>query len=97
MVKRTGLAALLGAAGLAATSVGIVSPAQAAWHHGSWIGPAIGFGAGVAVGSALAAPHYAYGPYAYNGAEGYCASRFRSDDPYSHTYLGYDGLRHPCP
>ena len=27
----------------------------------------------------------------------YCASRFRSYDPASGTYLGYDGLRHPCP
>jgi hypothetical protein len=27
----------------------------------------------------------------------YCASRFRSFDPASGTYLGYDGLRHPCP
>jgi hypothetical protein len=28
---------------------------------------------------------------------GYCAQRFRSYDPGSGTYLGYDGLRHPCP
>jgi hypothetical protein len=28
---------------------------------------------------------------------GYCAQRFRSYDPASGTYLGYDGLRHPCP
>jgi BA14K-like protein len=27
----------------------------------------------------------------------YCSQRFRSDDPASGTYLGYDGLRHPCP
>ena len=27
----------------------------------------------------------------------YCANRFRSFDPVSGTYLGYDGLRHPCP
>jgi len=27
----------------------------------------------------------------------YCARRFRSYDPASGTYLGYDGLRHPCP
>jgi hypothetical protein len=25
-----------------------------------------------------------------------CAARFRSYDPASGTYLGYDGLRHPC-
>ena len=28
---------------------------------------------------------------------GYCSQRFRSYDPASGTYLGYDGLRHPCP
>ena len=27
----------------------------------------------------------------------YCAQRFRSYDPGSGTYLGYDGQRHPCP
>ena len=27
----------------------------------------------------------------------YCVSTFRSFDPASGTYLGYDGLRHPCP
>ena len=27
----------------------------------------------------------------------YCAQRFRSYDPASGTYLGSDGLRHPCP
>jgi len=27
----------------------------------------------------------------------YCMQRFRSYDPVSQTYLGFDGLRHPCP
>lgn len=27
----------------------------------------------------------------------YCMERFRSYDPASGTYMGYDGLRHPCP
>jgi len=52
-------------------------------------------------------------PYAYNdgyyapGDTGYvvssnddgasCAQRYRSYDPASGTYLGYDGQRHPCP
>jgi BA14K-like protein len=26
-----------------------------------------------------------------------CAAHFRSYDPASQTYLGYDGIRHPCP
>jgi BA14K-like protein len=56
-------------------------------------------------------PGYAYGPgyeyepsYSYEpgyGAPGgdpaYCQQRFRSYDPRSGTYLGYDGYRHPCP
>lgn len=29
--------------------------------------------------------------------DGYCAQRFRSYDPASGTYLGYDGERHSCP
>lgn len=36
-------------------------------------------------------------PYVVDDAVGYCARRFRSYDPYSGTYVGYDGLRHPCP
>ena len=31
-----------------------------------------------------------------NGDPGYCAQRYKSYDPASGTYLGYDGLRHPC-
>ena len=27
----------------------------------------------------------------------YCMERFKSYDPRSGTYLGYDGYRHPCP
>jgi len=47
-------------------------------------------------------PGYAYIPgYAYGTApadeDAYCAQRFRSYDPASGTYLGYDGLRHACP
>lgn len=30
-------------------------------------------------------------------ADAYCFSRFRSYDPRTRTYLGYDGYRHPCP
>ncbi len=50
-------------------------------------------------------PVYAPGPYYggpapyYGGGDpvGYCMSRFRSYDPVSGTYMGYDGFRHPCP
>ena len=30
-------------------------------------------------------------------AVAYCMQRYRSYDPRSGTFLGYDGLRHPCP
>jgi hypothetical protein len=78
-----------------------------------WGAGAAGFAAGALVGSALAAPYYYggpyyggpyydEGPYAYEAgpggdAEAYCEQRFRSYDPESGTYLGYDGRRHPCP
>lgn len=40
----------------------------------------------------------AYGPYSPGDpAVAYCMRRFRSYDPYSGTYLGFDGYRHPCP
>ena len=82
-------------------------------HHGGWGGGAAlgGFAAGAILGGALAAqrPYYGYGyapgpvyydagPSYYGGdATGYCMQRFKSYDPASGTYLGYDGYRHPCP
>jgi hypothetical protein len=36
-------------------------------------------------------PSYAMGPDA-----SYCAQRYRSYDPASGTFMGYDGRRHPC-
>jgi hypothetical protein len=45
-----------------------------------------------AAGSVVAGP-----PYYAQADESYCVSRFKSYDPASGTYLGYDGQRHPCP
>jgi BA14K-like protein len=72
-------------------------------HHR--YGPGFGFAAGLAAGSAL---DYGYGDY-YTGYDGYsdsvvssgadpsdCSQRYQYD-PTSETYLGDDGLRHPCP
>jgi hypothetical protein len=47
-------------------------------------------------------PGYAApGPYSADPAGGdpvaYCMQRFKSYDPRSGTYLGFDGYRHPCP
>ena len=43
------------------------------------------------------APGYSYSYSAGGNDDAYCSQRFRSYDPASGTYLGYDGLRHPCP
>jgi hypothetical protein len=51
-----------------------------------------GFAAGAILGGVLAAQ-----PYYGGDAVGYCMRRFKSYDPGSGTYLGYDGYRHPCP
>jgi hypothetical protein len=74
--------------------------------RGDGAGVAAGIIGGMILGGMLAAPRdydYAPGPYYgpgyYGGddADGYCMQRFRSYDPRSGTYLGYDGYRHPCP
>ena len=70
-----------------------------------------GFAAGVVIGAPYYDYGY-YDPdaYAYDdgyvavepgysggGDVAYCQQRFRSYDVRSGTYLGFDGLRHPCP
>jgi hypothetical protein len=68
-------------------------------YGGAAAGLGIGLAAGAILGGAIAAqsaPRY-YEPAPAGDAVGYCMSRFRSYDPASGTYLGYDGLRHPCP
>jgi hypothetical protein len=72
------------------------------WHRGGGgAGVAAGVIGGLILGGMLAAPYYDrpyYGPGYYGGdAVGYCMRRFRSYDPRSGTYVGYDGYRHPCP
>jgi hypothetical protein len=73
-------------------------------HGWGWFGPGLGFATGLALGSAFAAPYYYAPPTVYYEAPSrsadeiaYCSQRFRSYDPSSGTYLGYDGERHPCP
>jgi hypothetical protein len=68
-------------------------------YGGAAAGLGIGLAAGAILGGAIAAqsaPRY-YEPAPAGDAVGYCMSRFKSYDPESGTYLGYDGLRHPCP
>jgi hypothetical protein len=44
-------------------------------------------------------PTYDAGPQVVDEGDStaYCQQTYRSYDPASGTYLGYDGLRHPCP
>jgi hypothetical protein len=59
-----------------------------------------GLAAGALIGGAIAsqaAPAPVYGSPVPDDATAYCLQRFKSYDPASGTYLGYDGLRHPCP
>ena len=78
------------------------------WRGGGY-GIGAGLATGLIVGGALAANrgyyddgYYGGGGYAYapgpgpGGNEEYCMQRYRSYDPGSGTYLGYDGRRHPC-
>ena len=59
-----------------------------------------GLAAGALIGGAIAsqqaqaAPQYAVPD---QNAVAYCAQRYRSYDPASGTYLGYDGVRRSCP
>ena len=103
--------AIMAAAVVGSSLMLAAAPAQARWHghhwhHGGWGAGIAGFAAGAILGSALAPrPYYDYGPPAYayepgysdDSAVAYCEQRFRSYDPASGTYLGYDGHRHPCP
>lgn len=81
-------------------------------RHRNGIGIGIGAGilGGLILGQALRDPYYQdrydyYDDRYYRDidvpnddeAVSYCFSRFKSYDPNSGTYLGYDGYRHPCP
>jgi hypothetical protein len=77
-------------------------------HGGFWPGFAIGAGIGSAYGY-YGNNYYYDDPYYYDetvvaaappvgdDAVAYCMRRYKSYDPASGTYLGYDGRRHPCP
>ncbi len=60
-------------------------------HHGTGAAVLGGLAAGAIIGGAIA------NSQAQSNAASYCAQRYRSYDPGSGTYLGRDGLRHPCP
>ena len=75
-------------------------------HHGGWRHEGYGwrhrhYGNGAAVLGGLAAGAVIGGAIANSQARAdgasYCSQRYKSYDPASGTYLGYDGDRHPCP
>lgn len=79
-------------------------------NNGAMIGAGIaGLAAGAILGGALASPSYSPPRVTYNSAPAaggyapgsrgwvrYCSAKYRSFDPQSGTYLGYDGYRHYC-
>ncbi len=105
---KAGVAALLAAGSMAA----VAAPANAYGYwggHGGYYGRGYGYGgrgfgllgagiAGLAVGAALAGPHYGYGygygPRYYGYGYGTCAVRRSVWDPY---YGGYVVRRVPVP
>jgi BA14K-like protein len=75
------------------------------YGYGGGYGPDYAYGPGYAYGPAYD-DSYAYDDsgYADGGAAmasgndaSYCAQRYRSYNPRTGTYLGFDGQRHPCP
>jgi hypothetical protein len=62
-------------------------------HRGYGYGGAAlgGLAAGAIIGGAIANSR------AQASDSAYCSQRFKSYDPASGTYLGYDGQRHACP
>lgn len=61
------------------------------YHHNN--GGAVAAGAIIGLAAGAIAANAAAG----GNAVSYCSQRFRSYDPASGTYLGYDGYRHSCP
>ncbi|MER8460560.1 MULTISPECIES: BA14K family protein [unclassified Mesorhizobium] len=99
MFKRTIVSGLVATTVAAAMLVGTVQPSAA--HHKHYnkhlgIGIAAGVG-GFLLGSALAQPRTVY--IEEDGGSWHvrrCLNRYQSYDPYSDTYVGYDGYRHRC-
>ncbi|MGQ3675339.1 BA14K family protein [Xanthobacter sp. TB0139] len=61
-------------------------------NNGAWI--ALGTAAALAIGAAAASQS---APVADADAIAYCARKFRSYNPRTGTYTGYDGRQHRCP
>ena len=99
------MTAVAGAKELAASATPLVNVQYRRWHHrhhyyrpyyrrdyGAGAAALGGLAAGAIIGGAIANSQARA-----NDAVSYCSQRYRSYDPASGTYLGYDGDRHPCP
>lgn len=82
-----------GGYGGAAVGLGIAG----ALIGGAIVGATQPYGYGYGYGPVYGPVYVGPVPYVGGDAVSYCAQRYRSYDPYSGTYLGYDGFRHPCP
>ena len=93
-----------------AAIIGGAIAASRPWGYDNYYGdyayaPGYRYGHGNSYNDYAYSPGYrsSWGPsYTYEYSSGgddvaYCKQRFRSYDPASGTYLGYDGQRHPCP
>lgn len=92
-VLAAGILLFMYAFGMIATTA---SPAFAQRGRGRGGGD-IGVGIGLGIGAAVIGGAIVAGEAQRRDAIGYCMQRFRSYDPESQTYVGRDGLRHPCP
>lgn len=87
---------IIGAAAAAATSP-FWGPGYYDYYPGYAYAPGYGYGYDYDYAPPPAVA-VAPGPVVAGGdAVSWCEARYRSYDPASGTYLGYDGLRHPCP
>ncbi len=94
--------------GLAAGAIvsGALAATQPGYGYDYDYGPGYSYGydPGYTYAPAPGYSTYGYSPgystYGYSSGGNdvaYCEQRYRSYDPASGTYLGYDGIRHPCP
>lgn len=103
--------ALMAGAAVVTAQPAAARPWHHHWHHGFWPGAVAAGIVGGAIAAATSPfrgpdyygydeyPAYGYGPppAAAPSGVGYCEAHYRSYNPETGTYLGYDGAYHPCP
>ena len=84
----------------AAVGAGVAGLAAGALIGGALAGPGYyngEYGNGPYGAEVVEEPVEGVAPVMADDSVAYCQQRYRSYDVSSGTYLGYDGLRHPCP